>query len=161
MQIAAHKVVTIDYTLRDDAGNIIDQSDGGEFAYLHGAHNIIPGLEKALTGRSPGDELTVSIAPEEGYGVRDESRVDVVPRSAFPRDTVIEVGMQFQAQGPQGQAFLITVSEVEGDDITVDGNHPLAGVGLSFEVTVVDVRDATAEELRHGHVHGPGGHAHD
>lgn len=158
MQVDKQKVVTIDYTLRDDSGNVIDSSEGGSFAYLHGADNIIPGLENALTGRSAGDELAVSVPPQDGYGLRDDDRSQVVPRDMFPSDTNIEPGMQFHAQGPDGQSLLVTVTEVGDDSVTVDGNHPLAGIGLNFQVKVVEVRDATAEELDHGHVHGPGGH---
>jgi FKBP-type peptidyl-prolyl cis-trans isomerase SlyD len=160
MRIEANKVVTIDYTLTDDAGHLIDQSEDGEFAYLHGAHNIIPGLEDALAGRAPGDELTVAIPPAQAYGERDDSKTHVVPRSMFPAGSDLEIGMQFHAEGPDGEHLLLTVSEVVGDRVTVDGNHPLAGVGLTFQVKVVDVRDATAEEMHHGHVHGPGGHHH-
>jgi FKBP-type peptidyl-prolyl cis-trans isomerase SlyD len=160
MKIAANKVVTLDYTLTDGDGNVIDEAQSGEFSYLHGAHNIIPGLENALTGRSPGDALTVSVAPEEGYGVRDEGKTQVVPHDAFPPGTQLEVGMQFHAEGPNGEHVMISISKIEGSDVTVDGNHPLAGMQLNFDVKVVDVRDATAEELSHGHVHGPGGHDH-
>jgi len=160
MQVDKHKVVTIDYTLRDDSGNVIDSAEGGSFAYLHGADNIIPGLENALSGKSAGDELAVAVAPQDGYGLRDESRSQVVPRDMFPSDTDIEPGMQFHAQGPDGQSLLVTVTKVEDDNVTVDGNHPLAGISLNFQVTVVEVREATAQELDHGHVHAPGGHDH-
>jgi FKBP-type peptidyl-prolyl cis-trans isomerase SlyD len=160
MRIEANKVVTIDYTLTDDTGHLIDQSEGGEFAYLHGAHNIIAGLEDALTGHAPGDELTVAIPPARAYGERDESKTHVVPRSAFPAGSDLETGMQFHAEGPDGEHLLLTIASIEGDRVTVDGNHPLAGMGLTFQVTVVDVRDATTEEMHHGHVHGPGGHHH-
>jgi FKBP-type peptidyl-prolyl cis-trans isomerase SlyD len=160
MQIAKHKVVTIDYTLKDDTGREIDSSREGNFAYLHGANNIIPGLEDALSGKSRGDEVDVSVAPEEGYGARDEAMSSAVPREMFPKDVEVLPGMQFQAEGPEGQMLLLTVTNVAGDEITVDGNHPLAGVQLNFQVRVVDVRDATQEEIQHGHVHGPGGHQH-
>jgi len=160
MQVDKHKVVTIDYTLQDDSGNVIDSSEDGSFAYLHGADNIIPGLENALAGKSAGEELAVSVSPQDGYGLRDESRSQVVPRDMFPSDADIEPGTQFHAQGPDGQNLLVTVTEVEHDNVTVDGNHPLAGISLNFQVKVVDVRDATAEELDHGHVHGPGEHHH-
>ncbi|MGD8843081.1 MAG: peptidylprolyl isomerase [Gammaproteobacteria bacterium] len=160
MQIAARKVVTLNYTLTDDDGNVIDQSKDSSFAYLHGANNIIPGLENALAGKSVGDSLSVSIEPSQGYGVRDPSKTQAVPRNMFPADTDIEVGMQFHAQGPNGEMVVVTVAAVEADTITVDGNHPLAGVQLNFAVEVIDVRDASAEELDHGHVHGPGDHEH-
>jgi FKBP-type peptidyl-prolyl cis-trans isomerase SlyD len=161
MQIAKNRVVTLAYTLKDNDDNIIDQSEDGSFCYLHGASNIIPGLEDALTGKMAGDELSVSIPPEEAYGVRDAAREQEVPRSAFPPEQEIEVGMQFHAQGPEGQAIMVTISKVEDDTITVDGNHPLASVHLNFDVKVMDIRDASPEELEHGHVHGPHGHHHD
>ena len=160
MLIAPNKVVTIDYTLTDADGNIIDRSEAGGFAYLHGARNIISGLETALAGRSAGDELSVSVSPEDAYGERDASKLHAVPLSLFPDTSEVEVGMQFHAQGPEGQNILVTVASVDGEQVTVDGNHPLAGVTLNFAVKVVDVRDATDEELQHGHVHGPAGHHH-
>ena len=160
MKISANHVVTINYILKDNDDNIIDQSDDSSFCYLHGASNIIPGLESALTGKSSGDEVSVSIAPEEGYGIRDESKIQAVPRDAFPADQAIEPGMQFHAEGPEGQSVVVTVAKVADDIVTVDGNHPLAGVTLNFEVTIADIREASAEELEHGHVHGPHGHHH-
>lgn len=160
MQIANDKVVIIDYTLTDDAGEVIDSCDDGSFAYLHGAQHIVPGLESALAGKQPGDEVQVAVAPEDAYGHRDDSRTQPVPREMFPEDGQIEVGMQFHAQGPDGHALVVTVAAVEEDTVVVDGNHPLAGVPLNFHVKVLDVRDATQEELSHGHVHGPGGHHH-
>ena len=161
MKIAENHVVTLNYTLKDNDDNIIDKSDDGSFCYLHGASNIIPGLENALTGKTSGDELSVSVAPEEGYGPRDDARIQEVPRDAFPPEITIEPGMQFNAQGPEGQDVMVTIAKVEGDTVTVDGNHPLAGVTLNFDVTIADIRDASAEELEHGHVHGPNGHHHD
>ena len=161
MKIAEKHVVTLNYTLKDNDDNIIDQSEDGSFYYLHGASNIIPGLENALTGKSSGDALPVSVAPEEGYGPRDDAMIQEVPRDAFPPEPEIEPGMQFNAEGPDGQAVMVTIAKVEDGTITVDGNHPLAGVTLNFDVTIADIRDASAEELEHGHVHGPGGHHHD
>ncbi len=160
MQIADNTVVTIDYTLKDDDGTVLDSSSDGQFAYLHGANNIIPGLENALTGKSSGDEVNVTVSPTEGYGERNDSMVQAVPRDMFDSEQEIQVGMQFHAQSPEGEMIVVTVTDVEGDDITVDGNHPLAGKNLNFGVKVVDVRKATSEELDHGHVHGPGGHQH-
>ena len=160
MQIGKNKVVTLDYTLTDEDGNVIDSSADGNFAYLHGASNIIPGLENALSGKTSGEELAVAVSPEDAYGPRDDGKTVVVPREMFPKDTDIEVGMQFHAQGPDGQDLLVTVVTLDGDRVTVDGNHPLAGVMLKFQVKVVGVREATNEEMEHGHVHGPGGHAH-
>ena len=160
MQIGDQKVVTLHYTLTDNEGRLIDKSDDGTFAYLHGASNIIPGLENALAGKSAGEELNVSVSPEEGYGARDDSMLQQVPKSMFEEDSQIAVGSQFHAQGPNGEMLIVTVMEVHDEHVVVDGNHPLAGVDLNFSVTVVDVRDASAEELEHGHVHGPGGHHH-
>jgi FKBP-type peptidyl-prolyl cis-trans isomerase SlyD len=160
MQIADKTVVTIDYTLKDDNGTILDSSSDGQFTYLHGSSNIIPGLENALTGKSSGDEVNVTVIPAEGYGERNDSMVQAVPRDMFDSEQEIQVGMQFHAQSPEGEMVVVTVTDVEGDDITVDGNHPLAGKNLNFGVKVVDVREATSEELDHGHVHGPGGHNH-
>jgi len=161
MQIADNRVVTLAYTLKDNDDNIIDKSDDGSFCYLHGARNIIPGLEDALTGKVAGDELSVSIPPEEAYGLRDEARQQEVPREMFPEDVEIEVGMQFHAQDPAGHAVMVSVVKVDDASVTVDGNHPLADVHLNFDVRIMDIREATAEELEHGHVHGPHGHHHD
>lgn len=161
MKIAEKHVVTINYTLKDNDDNIIDKSDDGSFCYLHGANNIIPGLENALTGKSSGEDISVTIVPEEGYGTRDDAKIQAVPRDAFPPDQTLEPGMQFHAEGPEGQAVMVTIATVENDTVTVDGNHPLAGVTLNFDVTIADIREASAEELEHGHVHGPNGHQHD
>jgi len=161
MKVSANHVVTINYTLKDNDDNIIDKSEDGSFSYLHGASNIIPGLENALQGKSSGDEISVSIAPEEGYGIRDTAKIQDVPRDAFPPEQSLEPGMQFHAQGPEGQSVVVTIATVADDTVTVDGNHPLAGVTLNFNVTVADIREASAEELEHGHVHGPHEHHHD
>jgi FKBP-type peptidyl-prolyl cis-trans isomerase SlyD len=161
MQIAQDKVVLIHYTLTDDGGKVLDSSSGGDpLAYLHGQGNIIPGLEKALEGKQAGDKLNVRVEPAEGYGVRDDSLVQQVPRRAFGSVSKVEPGMQFHAQSAQGQMRVVTVTHVKGDMVTVDANHPLAGEVLVFDVEVAEVRDATGEELEHGHVHGPGGHHH-
>ena len=160
MQITANCVAYIHYTLKDDAGAVIDSSSGGEpLAYLHGAGNIVPGLEKALEGKAVGEKIAVKVAPEEGYGTRDEALVQQVPRRSFQGVRDLKEGMRFHAQTQQGPVA-VTVTRVQGDMITVDGNHALAGVTLNFEVEITKVRDATPEELIHGHVHGPGGHHH-
>ncbi len=160
MQIEKDRIVTLKYTLKDNDDNIIDKSDDGSFSYLHGASNIIPGLENALTGKTAGDELSVSIPPAEAYGEHDAGNTQTVPRDMFPPDHEIEVGMQFHAQAPDGQPLMVKVIGVEENEVTVDGNHPLAGMQLNFDVKVTDVRDATSEELEHGHAHGPDGHGH-
>ena len=161
MQIASNRVAVINYTLKDDDGDILDASQNGEFLYLHGAHNIIPGLEAALEGKQAGDSIDVSIEPKDAYGERDPERIQVVPRDMFQTDEEIQPGMQFHAQSPDGHMMIITVTEVDDDEVTIDGNHEMAGMNLHFSVDVVDVREATAEEIEHGHVHGPGGHDHD
>lgn len=158
MTISANKVVTLDYTLTDDSGEILDQSRDGQFAYLHGANNIIPGLEDALTGKAEGDSLNVKVSPEQGYGVRDENLSQVVGIEMFESPDDVKVGLQFQAESADGKRIVITVTSIDGDQVTIDGNHPLAGVNLNFDVTVVNVRDATEQEISHQHVHA---HGHD
>ncbi|NOX76819.1 MAG: peptidylprolyl isomerase [Gammaproteobacteria bacterium] len=160
MTIAENKVVTLHYTLTDDEGAVIDASNDGSFLYLHGAGNIIPGLENALAGKISGDELKVTVPPEDGYGERDDARLESVAREMFPTDANIEAGMQFHAESPEGQMITVTVIEAADETVTIDGNHPLAGVQLNFDVKVIEVRDASAEELEHGHAHGPDGHHH-
>lgn len=160
MQIAQDSVVSIHYTLTSDAGEVLDSSSGGApLAYLQGHGNLIPGLERELEGKRTGDRLKVRIAPADAYGEHDEQLVQDVPRAAFQGVADIQVGMQFQAQSNYGPRT-VTITKVAGDTITVDGNHPLAGQHLNFDVEVTDVRAATQEELSHGHVHGPGGHHH-
>ena len=160
MQIAPNSVVTLHYTLKDNDGKVIDQSDDGSFLYLHGAMNIIPGLENALAGKSAGEEFSISVSPEEGYGARDPERIQEVPKEMFDNSEEIKVGVQFHAQGPDGNAVVVTVAEIKDDVVVIDANHALAGVDLNFEVKIVDVREASEEEIEHGHVHGPHGHAH-
>jgi FKBP-type peptidyl-prolyl cis-trans isomerase SlyD len=160
MQIAENTVASFHYTLTNDAGEVLDSSTGREpLAYLHGAGNIVPGLEKAMEGRRAGERFKVDVAPGEGYGERHDGLVQVVPRQAFQGVDTLEVGMQFQASGPQG-AMSVTIASIDGDDVTVDGNHPLAGETLHFDIEIAEVREASAEERAHGHVHGPGGHSH-
>lgn len=158
--IGENSVVSVHYKLTDDKGVLIDSSDGGEpMAYLHGAGNIIPGLEKALLGKSEGDSLKVRVEPADGYGEADPEGTKVIERSAFEGVDEIEVGMSFEAQAPDGKAQQIFVKKVEGDEVTIDINHPLAGIALNFDVQIITVREATKEELEHGHTH-EGGHAH-
>lgn len=147
-------VVTIHYTLTDNTGDTLDSSEGAEpLAYLHGAGNLIPGLEKALVGKTAGATLQATIAPEEAYGEIHAELIETVPPEAFEGVDKIEPGMAFEAQGSDGQARRIVVREVSDEGIIIDGNHPLAGVELNFDVQVVDVREATEEEIAHGHVH--------
>jgi FKBP-type peptidyl-prolyl cis-trans isomerase SlyD len=160
MSISPDQVVSLHYTLRDDAGTVIDRSAEGEpLEYLHGRGQLISGLERELTGRGAGDRLEVKIAPAEGYGEYDPELVQRVPRRALKGIGDVRVGMRLQAQTPQGPRA-VTVTHLGGDMVTLDGNHPLAGKTLHFEVEIAAVRAATAEELAHGHVHGPGGHHH-
>jgi len=160
MSITQDQVVTIHYTLTDDAGNVIDSSSGRDpLMYLHGHGALIPGLERELAGKSAGDRLTVSIAPAVGYGEYDRALVQQVPRRTLKGIANVQVGMRLQAQTAEGPRP-VTVTHLSGDMVTLDGNHPLAGKKLNFAVEVTAVRAATAEELAHGHVHGPGDHHH-
>lgn len=160
MKIAKNKVVAIDYILTDPKGEVLDKSSKGQpLHYIQGAGNIIPGLEKALEGKSAGDTLKARIPHAEAYGPRDEDLLQEIPREHFSEIKELRVGMELEAESEEG-VRVITVTKVEDDKVTVDANHPLAGMDLTFDVTVVEVRDATAEEVSHGHVHGPGGHHH-
>lgn len=156
MQVADNMAVSIHYTLTNDAGETLDSSRHGEaLVYLHGKGNIIPGLEKALVGKTVGDKLSVAIAPAEAYGDYIEEMVQVIPRKMFQGIDNVEVGMQFHADVSSGPG-IVTVIKVEGDDVTIDGNHPLAGEALNFDVEITEVRAATEDELAHGHAHGDG-----
>jgi FKBP-type peptidyl-prolyl cis-trans isomerase SlyD len=161
MQAGPNKVVTIDYTVTDGQGGEIDSSrDGDPLVYIHGVGHLIPGLEKELEGKSAGDSLTVVVPPEEAYGQRDEALRQVVARDQFEDPDKLQVGMQFEAQGEESDSEVVTVVTIDGNDVTLDANHPLAGITLHFEVKIAEVRDASQEELDHGHVHGQGGHQH-
>ena len=160
MSIGPDQVVSIHYTLRDDAGEVIDRSAEGEpLAYLHGHGNLVPGLERELEGKNSGDRLSVTVAPVDGYGDYDQQLVQKIPRRSLRGVSQVRVGMQLHAHTPEG-ARTVTVTQIAGDMITIDANHPLAGKNLNFEVEVAAVRPATEEELAHGHVHGAGGHHH-
>ena len=162
MPISQNTVVSIDYTLTNDEGEVLDTSEGrGALEYLHGFGNIIPGLEKALHGFDVGASLKVTVAPADAYGDHDPEKVQAVPRGALPPGMVPQVGMQLMARGPDGRNFPLWVVRVEDEGILVDGNHPLAGETLHFAVEIRAIRDASAEELQHGHPHGPDGHHHD
>ncbi|MFT3788038.1 MAG: peptidylprolyl isomerase [Tepidisphaeraceae bacterium] len=161
MPITKNSVVSFDYTLTDNAGKVLDTSSGrSPLVYMHGAGNIIPGLESQMEGKNAGDAFQAKVPPEQAYGVKNDQLIQAVPRTAFPANQMIMVGQEFQARGPNGQAGVVRVVKVEDNQITVDANHPLAGVELTFDVKIVDVRDATPDEIAHGHVHGPGGHHH-
>jgi FKBP-type peptidyl-prolyl cis-trans isomerase SlyD len=160
MEIADQRVAYIHYILTDDSGETLDRSEkDAPLAYLHGAGNIIPGLEKALSGRSPGEHFTITIAPEDAYGVRDDALVQQVPRRLFNGIPDLRIGMRLRADSDHGPR-IVTVTKILGDMITIDANHMLAGQTLHFDVEIADVRAATQEEMVHGHVHGPGGHHH-
>jgi FKBP-type peptidyl-prolyl cis-trans isomerase SlyD len=161
MKVAKSTVVTIDYTLKSDDGDVIDSSAGGEpLAYLHGFGNIVPGLERALDGRDEGESVSVKVSPEEGYGEHDPELVHRATRAQFQGIAEVEVGMRFQAHSTDDETTVVTVVAVEGEEITLDANHPLAGANLNFDVKIVGVRPATQTELEHGHPHGPDGHHH-
>ena len=160
MKVAENAVVVIDYTLTDNEGEVIDSSEGaGPLAYLQGMGNIIPGLEAALLGKEAGDDVKASIEPKNAYGERVEDMKQEVPKELFGGIDNIELGMQFQSETDDGPV-MVTVVAMGEEMITVDGNHPLAGVHLNFDVTIREVREASKEELEHGHVHGEGGHQH-
>jgi FKBP-type peptidyl-prolyl cis-trans isomerase SlyD len=156
MQITKNKVAGIHYTLRDNEGNVIDTSDGREpLYYLHGSGNLIAGMEDGLEGKTQGDKFELKISPDKGYGEKDPTMTQKVPRTAFG-DQEVKKGMKFSTD----RGGVVTVTDVGLDGITVDANHPLAGVELNFAVEVMEVRNASDEEITHGHVHGPGGHQH-
>ena len=160
MQLTKDKVVNINYTLKDKESNIMDESNDGTFTYLHGAKNLIPALERALEGKTSGDKVNVVVPPENAYGLRDEKKIQHVPRKMFPVDQKLEIGMPFSSATPDGTAMNVVITGIEETEVIIDGNHPLADVELHFNIEIIDVRDATKEELEHGHVHGPGGHQH-
>lgn len=156
MKVEKNKVVTIHYTLKDDNGNVIDTSEGREpLAYLHGNQNIIVGLEEKLEGKEIGNKLSVDVSPEKGYGIVDEALKMVLKKEQFENPEALGVGMQFQAQIGEKLA-IFTITNIKDDEVYVDGNHPLAGMNLHFDVEIVDIRDATKEELEHGHAHMEG-----
>ena len=156
MQITKHKVASIHYTLTDNDGNVLDSSAGREpLTYIQGIGNLIAGMEEGLEGKTKGEKFNLKVSPEKGYGVKDDALTQKVPRSAFGTQEV-KVGMQFQTN----QGGVVTVTHVGLAEITVDANHPLAGVELNFAVEVLEIRHATDEEISHGHVHGLGGHHH-
>ena len=158
MQVADNMAVSIHYTLTDDDGEVLDSSIGEEaLVFLQGSGNIISGLENAMVGKVAGDKFNVRIAPEEAYGELMEDMIQVISRDMFEGIDDIEVGMQFHADVSSGSG-IVTVVSIDDDNITIDGNHPLAGLALTFDVEVIDVRPATEEEAAHGHIHGAGCH---
>jgi FKBP-type peptidyl-prolyl cis-trans isomerase SlyD len=160
MIVAEKKVVHIDYTLKTDKGEVVDASEGEPLAYLHGTGQIVPGLERALAGLEVGAAIDVIVEPADGYGDRDPEGVFGIPRTAFPPEAELEVGASFVGEDEEGHSLPVRVIAIENDTIVVDANHPLAGERLHFHVDVRAVRDATLEELTHGHAHGGDGHSH-
>lgn len=160
MQIEKNTVVTMHYTLKNDDGIELDSSAGGDpLVFLHGHGSLISGLEKALVGKSKDSELKVRVVAAEAYGEHDDKLRVKVPKTSFDDASQVIVGAQFQADTEDGPT-VVTIVGIEGDQVLIDGNHPLAGVDLNFDVKIIDVRAATKEEIAHGHVHGAGGHSH-
>ncbi len=160
MQVSKNKVVAMEYTLTDNKGETLDSSVGADpLLYIQGTGQIVLGLEQAMEGKSIGDVFKVAVSPELGYGIREAKLEQKVPREEFEGVDNLEVGMEFQAETDAG-VRLITIIAIEGDMITIDGNHPLAGQTLNFDIKVISIREATKEELSHGHAHGEGGHHH-
>ena len=161
MTIQQEKVVTMHYHLTNAEGEVLDSSrDSEPLTYLHGAGNLIPGLERELTGLAAGMSKTVQVEPSEAYGEYDTGMVETLPRQALDGIDNLQVDMELQAQSQDGQTTIVRVAEINDDTVVVDANHPLAGMTLTFEVEIVEIRDATTEELTHGHAHGAGGHHH-
>ena len=158
MQVADNTAVSIHYTLTNDEGEVLDSSIGDDaLVFLQGSGNIISGLEKAMVGKVAGDKFNVRIAAEEAYGELMDDMIQVISRDMFEGVDDIEVGMQFHADVSFGTG-VVTVVSIDEENVTIDGNHPLAGVALTFDVEVIDVRAATEEEATHGHIHGAGCH---
>lgn len=159
--MSTKRVISFHYTLTNTAGEVIDTSrdQAAPFSYLEGLNQIIPGLEKSLALLSVGDKRKIEVAAKDAYGEASAELVVEVPVSKLPNGKA-DIGDQFQAQGPNGEVLLFRVLEITGDQVKLDGNHPLAGEDLVFDVEITDMRNATAEEVAHGHAHGPGGHHH-
>jgi FKBP-type peptidyl-prolyl cis-trans isomerase SlyD len=162
MKVGKGSVVSVDYELHLGDGKVVDASEpGSPLSYIHGEGQIVPGLERALEGLAAGEAKQVVVEPQDGYGMHDARGLQEVPRSAFPADMEPKPGMEVMAEGPQGEPVPFVIREVKPETVMIDLNHPLAGRTLHFAVTIRDVRAATAEEMDHGHVHGPHGHSHE
>ena len=156
MQISKNKVATFDFTVTSESGETLDSSkESGPFSYVHGIGYLVPGLESAMEGKSSGERFSITIPPAQGYGEWDEGLLQVIPKSVFDKVEDLQVGHQIQIEDPNGTR-IVSVTEIDEDGVTLDGNHPLAGVTLNFDIAIVDVRDATEEELLHGCVAGHG-----
>ena len=161
MAIGANKVVTLNYKLSDDQGNVIQTTNKNEpFVYISGNNQILPKLEEVINGMLIGSKKNIELSSSDAYGDYDEKAVQQVKKEEFPEDANLEAGMEYMAHSPEGQPIPFVIKEVKENDVTIDFNHPLAGKNLKFDVELVNVRDATPEELQHGHVHGPHGHHH-
>ena len=161
MAIERNKVVTLNFTLTDDDGNLLDSTDnGGAFSYITGNNMILPKLEEAVNNMIIGTRKQLKFEAKDGYGLYNDDAVQVVGKENFPEDFVLEAGMEYMASNPDGVQMPFIITSINGEEVTIDFNHPLAGKNLNFDVELVDVRDATAEELAHGHIHGPDGHHH-
>ena len=161
MRIAANSVVSVDYVLKNDAGEVIDRSEQGEpLTYLHGHGQIVTGLETALEGKGSGDRVEIVVQPKDAYGERTTDKTIRVDRKQFPEEADLEVGEPVLAAGPDGDEVTLWIVDVDDENVALCVDHPLAGETLHFDVTVREVRAATKDELEHGHVHGPGDHHH-
>lgn len=161
MALQKKKVVTFNYTLKGENGEMLDSTEkGGPFSFVTGNLQVLPGLEDALSSMIIGSKKNIKLAAADAYGEYDEGAVQKVKRNLFPEEAELEIGISYFAKSPEGQHLQFIITEIENDVITANFNHPLAGKNLEFDVELIDVRDATAEEISHGHVHGPGGHHH-
>ncbi|MFW7379138.1 MAG: FKBP-type peptidyl-prolyl cis-trans isomerase [Oligoflexus sp.] len=159
MKIKKNTVVAMHYRLTNNAGELIDESTDTPLSFIYGIGQIVPGLEVALEGKTTGDKIDVKVDPKDAYGERNDGMTQAVPKEQLAGVPNLQVGMQLEAQA-EDQRIIVTVTDIQDEHVMIDGNHPLAGVELNFAVEIVSVRDATSEELDHGHVHGPGGHDH-
>ncbi|MFZ1281578.1 MAG: peptidylprolyl isomerase [Ignavibacteriaceae bacterium] len=161
MAIELNKVVTLNFTLSDETGNVLDSTDqGGPFSYISGSGMVLPKLEEAVNGMIIGTKKQLKLDAKDGYGEYNEDAIQAVGKENFPQDFILEAGMEYMASNPDGVQMPFVITSVEDETVTIDFNHPLAGKNLNFDLELLDVRDATAEELAHGHVHGTGGHQH-
>ena len=161
MALQEKKVIIFNYTLKDENGEMLDSTEkGGPFSFVTGNQQVLPGLEDALSRMIIGSKKNIKLAAADAYGEYDEGAVQKVKRNLFPEEAELEIGTSYFAHSPEGQHLQFIITEIEDDVITANFNHPLAGKDLEFDVELLDIRDATPEEISHGHVHGPGGHHH-